>query len=628
MEGRGEFQMGFSLQNIKKKLAFIIVLILILGINSFVYAKDIEFMPVKDIKTGMKGFGKTVIIGSDIETFEVEVLGILSNNKINENLLITGKSILVKVSGDAISRAGGIAAGMSGSPVYVEDKLIGGISSGWSMTDHTVGLVTPIEEMIAIWDYPELAALPNLDEATCWKTDKPVSLHGKQIDTVYECFSQSQIDGLKTASNELCFLHASPEIFIDGLGKRAADNLKSKFKRRKLRSIPKSIPGVTLITEDDLAVPATNTKDIFKPGSAIGIQLARGDINLSTLGTLTHRDGSKILALAHPFLKKGKVSFLMTGAHIYHSFASVQMPFKIGAPTQMIGIITQDREKGISGEIGRFPEMVPVQIDVFDKDIDRRKSINYQIVRDPSVFNMVLESTLLQALEGVVDRDGAGTALLGISMECSNKEGEKYNLRRENMFYSKADISQTLINEITSLMEMVSESEIEAVFPSRLVLKVEVEKKRKTLAIEKVEIKNSSITSGGVLDVEISLRPFREKSFIRKVKIPIPQDIGKENLTLSVFGLNMRADDAAVLADPRENKFIREMRSEEPAPVDFDSAIQSWVNTPKNSDILFQLTIDGDEMKKVKLNGQDFEIQPTNLVVTGRVETTLTLSEE
>ena len=115
---------------------------------------------------------------------------------------------------------------------------------------------------------------------------------------------------------------------------------------------------------------------------------------------------------------------------------------------------------------------------------------------------------------------------------------------------------------------------------------------------------------------------------MRKVKLPIPHDIGRENLTLSVYGLNMKVEDVDVPADSRESKTGRDSRSDEALPGDFDAVIRSWVNSPKNSDILFQLTAEGDETKKLKLNGKDFEIQPTNLVVTGRVDTTLTLSEE
>ncbi|HAE40330.1 MAG TPA: hypothetical protein DCG57_17105, partial [Candidatus Riflebacteria bacterium] len=339
------------------------------------------------------------------------------------------------------------------------------------------------------------------------------------------------------------------------------------------------------------------------------------------------RSEHRILALAHPFMKKGRVAFLMTGAFIHHSFSSVEMPFKIGAPSEMLGIITQDREKGISGEIGRFPEMVPVQIDVLDKDLQITRSINYQIVKDPSVFGMILESTLVQALEGVIDRAGAGTALMGISLDCANLSGEQYSFRRENMFYSRADIVQSLISEVGSLIEMVTESEIEEVMPTRLLLKIEIERRRRTLTIEKVEIKNAQVAGGGVLDVEVTLRPFRERKFVRKVKIPIPQDIGKENLVLTVFGLNTRADEADV-TDTRDARSAREARGDEMQIVDFDSVIRTWANSPKNSDLLFQLAIEGDELKKIKLNGKELEIQPTNLVVTGRVDTTLTLSEE
>ena len=148
--------MGFSLQRDKllKKLIGALFIAFLLWSAIPVLATEVEFMPLKEITVGMKGFGKTVIAGRKIEKFDVEVLGIVSNNKINESTLINGKSILVKVSGDVIKRAGGIAAGMSGSPVYIDNKLVGGISSGWLMTDHTVGLVTPIEEMLEIWNYP------------------------------------------------------------------------------------------------------------------------------------------------------------------------------------------------------------------------------------------------------------------------------------------------------------------------------------------------------------------------------------------------------------------------------------------------------------------------------------------
>lgn len=623
------FKMGMSMLFAEQRFCIVVLLTLafLFGDASLAFAQNVDILRLKDVKVGMKGFGKTVVLGRKIETFDVEVLGILANNKVNENVLINGKSILVKVSGEVIKRAGGIAAGMSGSPVYIDGKLMGGVSSGWIMTDHTVGLVTPIEEMLEIWSYPDMACADTDGNSAIkrWIPEAPLQLGGNPVSAILEAPFDIAA-AIKPAAGEAVFRQASVDVYIEGLYGRAADVLKTKLQKKNVIVARK---GALPAKEDlDGIERQDGTAETFEPGSALGIQLARGDINMTTLGTVTHRSGPRILALAHPFLKKGAVSFLLTGAYIHHSFSSVQMPFKIGAPTEMLGVINQDREKGLSGEIGRLPEMVPVQIDVFDKNLQINRSINYQIVRDPSVFVMVLESTLIQALEGVIDRAGAGTALMGVSLDCSSRKGEKYNFRRENMFYSRTDIVQALINEVTSLMDMVTESEHEEVMPTRLLLKIEVEKRRRTLSIEKVEIKNSSVSSGGILDVEVTLRPFREKKFVRKVKLPIPHDIGRENLTLSVYGLNMKVEDVDVPADSRESKTGRDSRSEESLPGDFDAVIRSWVNSPKNSDILFQLTAEGDETKKLKLNGKDFEIQPTNLVVTGRVDTTLTLSEE
>ncbi len=619
--------MEFLLQRDKYKY-FIIVFTAFLLWNAIpVLAAEVEFFPLKDIQPGMKGYGKTVISGRKIEKFDVEVLGVCSNNKMNETPLINGKSILVKVSGDVIKRAGGIAAGMSGSPVYIDNKLVGGISSGWLMTDHTVGLITPIDEMLEIWNYPnDTKGKTGIKTGSLQKhyLNKPVRIGCKTIDTIIEA-PYSLASSVVPGSNEAVFTQAATELRIDDLNKnRVSDSIKARLNRKNV------IVSDTNQNEKDNDLSgyfAIISPDYYEPGSSIGIQLARGDINVTTLGTLTHRDGERILGLAHSFLKKGKVSFLLTGAYIHHSFGSVQMPFKIGAPTEMLGTVDQDREKGISAVIGKLPAMIPVKIDVTDKTLGIEKSINYQIVKDASILTTVLDTTIMQALEGAIDREGPGTALMSISMDCSSKSGENYNFRRENLFYSKTDICQVLTNEVTSLVDMISESEFEEVMPTRILLKVEIENKRRTLTIEKVEVKSSSVSSGGVLDVEVTLKPFREPKFIRKVKLPIPQDIGKESLTLSVFGLNMKVEDLDVPTDSKENK-ASSFKQEENATNDFSSVIRNWTSSPKNSDILFQLTVEGDENKKLKMNNKDYEIQPTNLVVTGRVDTTLTLSEE
>lgn len=618
--------MAFLLRRAKRQFSATLIFSII---SAFLFPTSIfantKIMPAKDVRIGMKGFGKTVIEGRKIETFEVEVLGILANNKVNESPSPTGQSFMVRVSGDVIRRAGGIAAGMSGSPVYINNMLIGGISSGWLMTDHTVGLVTPIEEMIAIWQYPNLsAALPSgkkSADSSIWTLSEPVKLAGKEYNKIREVpFTKAEEICLE--EDEAAFVYAASDILIEGLSGKAAANVKNRFKDRNIRIMESKF-------KTSYSEPARNpdlfaeiSPSAYEPGSSIGIQLARGDINMVSLGTLTHREGELILGLSHSFLGTGAVSYLMTAAYIHHSFSSVQMPFKIGSPVEMIGIITQDREKGVAGEIGRLPLMIPISIDVSDRDINISKTINFQIVRDPSVFLTILESSILQAINSSMDRTGGGTAKIGISFECANRENKYYFFRRDNIFYSKNDIAQTIASDLISIMENVTENEDEEVMPTRILIKLEIQKERKTLAIEKVEIKNSSITSGGVLNVEVTLKPYRKPSFIRKVDLTIPDDIGKETLVLSVQGLNLKPSE-------HQNLITDEHKPpSESGGSSFEDKMKYWVSSPKNSDLIFTLYPEGNESNKLNLNGKSSEIQPTNFVVIGKIENTITLSEE
>ncbi|MBI3039734.1 hypothetical protein HYY75_11940 [bacterium] len=614
--------MQFLSQKIEIFFAVLLVLLPFKGELAIAYE---DIMPIKDIKIGMKGIGKTVIHGNEIETFNIEIMGILSNNKINDNLLINGNSILVKVSGKVIEEAGGIAAGMSGSPIYINGKLIGGLSSGWVMTDHSVGLVTPIEEMMEIWDYPLSKLNPYEEEPIRWVSANGILLNRQQVFHVWEIQDFSQLS--KIPERDVVFFHAATPVFLQGLSEKAAAILGSKLRLKKIQTAP----SFSSILNPNMSSSSRGTTPVaVEPGSAIGVQLARGDINVTTIGTLTYKEGKRILAFAHSFLKRGRVSFCMTGAHIYHSFSSVQMPFKIGAPTELIGTITQDREKGLAGELGVQAPMVPVHIDITDKDLKKTKSLHFQVVRDSEVFKSVIESTLLQGIEGVIDRTGPGTALMGVATEFSNLSGLKSTLRREDLFYSSTDIVEVLIDEITELYSKIGENEFMSVVPNELLLKIEIEQKRRTLTIEKVEVKNASITPGGILEVWVTLRPFREKPIVQKAKLVVPQNIGREDLKLTVFGVTSRSEGDAHQNSTEEktSKSFRDLKPEEPGKTSLSQLVGDLAEGPKNSDLLFQFSIEGDEEKKLKINGNDFEKQPTSGVVIGNIETTITLSEE
>ncbi|HNV70998.1 MAG TPA: hypothetical protein PKO06_14950, partial [Candidatus Ozemobacteraceae bacterium] len=171
--------------------------------------------------------------------------------------------------------------------------------------------------------------------------------------------------------------------------------------------------------------------------------------------------------------------------------------------------------------------------------------------------------------------------------------------------------------------------DLEEVKPVKLLIKIDLEHRRRTQTIEKVEVKNASITPGGILEVWVTMRPFREKPVIRKARLPIPADFGKENLRLTVHGLGSRGVDTEE-TETGEAKAAKgkDVKKDEPAHENFNTLASSWLNKPRNSDLIFQLSSEADAEKKYKISGKDFETMATNLVVIGSIDTTITLSED
>ena len=131
------------------------VLALLLCGAAFTSARAIEFMKVEDLHRGMVGHADTVVQGDKIDSFKVEVLGVMKQRG------PSGDLILIKVSGPVIDASGGIVHGMSGSPVYIDGKLVGAVAYGWGFTDGTLGMVTPIDQMVKLWDERYQKDLPN-----------------------------------------------------------------------------------------------------------------------------------------------------------------------------------------------------------------------------------------------------------------------------------------------------------------------------------------------------------------------------------------------------------------------------------------------------------------------------------
>ena len=268
---------------------------LLAGGTGTAYAQT-AFMPLSEVKEGMEGYARTVIQGTDINTFQVHFLGVMKNKGASG-----GDLVLVRVSGPVIDKTGGIAQGMSGSPVYINGKLLGAIAYGFPQSDGRLGMVTPISDMLKLWTVDDRGEQP--------QTPEPSS-------------------DLIPVSTPLMAVGYTPD---------ALSYLSDKMK--DLHMVPYSAASAG---SDDTALP-------LEPGSSVAATLVTGDLKLGAIGTVTYVDGDHIVAFGHPFMNRGNSDYFMHNSYIFTVVPSREVPFKLGSVGAEIGAVTQDRGTGISG---------------------------------------------------------------------------------------------------------------------------------------------------------------------------------------------------------------------------------------------------------------------------------------
>lgn len=516
----------------------------------------VPLMPLSEVRVGAQGVARTVIAGTRIEEFGVEVLGIMKNKG------AVGDLILVRTYGDVIDRAGGVAQGMSGSPVFIDGRLIGAIGYGWSLTDQRTAMVTPIRDMLEIFEYKPMQ--PPSDQSGEKPDDKPAAPPDKNKNPG----SPSAVD--KTAGRSRQFL--TTPLMAAGFGPNALAYLQTHLKPLQLSPVTAGDPPSDIAYGD------------LEPGSAVGVQLVRGDVSLGALGTVTYVDDNRILAFGHPFLKRGPTDFLMTNAYIFTTIRGLESSFKLGTTGEVIGTITQDRGAGVAGEMNRFPGIVPLRMNIRAADSGGRE-LAVQIVQDEEILPILATASLLNAIDKAVDRAGSGTARITFEVAARGMPGETY--KRENMFYSPENIAESALTEFYELIAFLASNPHNPVTIMDIRADVDVGPERRTARILSARPLQPSARPGDTIDIEVKLKPYRAEPITRTVSFTVPKEQTAGTLNLSVRGggfFSLAALLKKVAADGGEVP-----KPSRKPPKSFEEMIKDLSSRDRNNDIVVEL---------------------------------------
>jgi len=306
-----------------------------------------RFIGIDEIKPGQKATCRTVFQGRTIEEFSLVIAGVVTGGKAD------GDMILARAEGPRLAHDG-IAAGMSGSPIYIDGRLAGALAFGWPFSRDALCGITPIADMLDVMGQPdgpptgEFTSGPGLTV----NSPKPESAGLERLRTPL------MAGGLSSAARAWLAPWAEENGFLlatGGVGKASTP------------------AGLTAHATLEAARAA------LVPGAAVSVDLMRGDMNLAAIGTLTWRDGDKVAAFGHPFFQTGPVAYPLALADITTIVASDLNSFKMGAPAEQVGVITQDRRAAIAGHIGDIPHMLPLTVRVHSAEGD--ETYQYEILR-------------------------------------------------------------------------------------------------------------------------------------------------------------------------------------------------------------------------------------------------------
>ncbi len=482
-------------------------------------APSAEFMSLSEVVPGMKGVGKTVVEGTRIDDFDVEILGVLKGDAPGGDL------VLVRVSGKPMEAAGGIAAGMSGSPVYVGGRLLGAISHAYESADHSIGLVTPIEEMLKV---VSTAARPIPGQS--WLMEPALQVAGRSFSRVaIAAATAPRADRADSGAGEtMVMVPVTTPVMVSSASKRALDRL-----ARELEPF-----GLKVIQAGGAGAVDAGTRTELEPGSAVGVQLVRGDVSVTAIGTVTYRRGAQALAFGHPVLARGNCAFFATGAFIHHVVPADPMPFKVASPLGVAGTIAQDRMRGVLVDVGRTPPTLPVTVIVRDQDSAASRILGADVVLDELLTPDLVGTVVLSCLDAVVDRVGSGTSRVTFEIE---GEGLPGRVARDNMFYSATDVSAESLKELLDDISAILENEFAAVRLTRVKAEFEVREARRTARVERADVARPSVRPGDEVEVKVTLQPFRGVRETKTVTIRIPEGTPEGPLQLTVRGGGVRA---------------------------------------------------------------------------------------
>ena len=464
-------------------------------------ATQTPILPLSEVKAGMWGVAYTVFEGVKPEAMEVEVLGVMRNSNGPK-----GDIILVRLHGKKVEYTG-VVAGMSGSPVYVDGKLMGAIALRiGEFSKEPIAGVTPIEEML------EINVLDKTTPAEAQSAPPPA------VSATTRTSGPGAPSGVSGVVNLLQPIE-TPLVFT-GFTADAVSRFAPQFAAAGV--VP--VMGAGSVSDEKQPEP-------IEPGSAVSAILVRGDLNIAATCTVTYIDPQRLLACGHPLLQFGMVDMPMTKARVLATLPSPLNAFKIVNTTEPIGAFVQDRHTGILGRFDKQPEMIPVSLTIHGTS--KPKQFHYEVLNNSRLTPVAIMATVFSALQGVNETGEDVTYRMSGDISVSGYPG----VHLQDMYAPSDTGNPTAFASAISLGERfgrIYQNPYDKPKIKGVELDFDLVRERRSAQLESARTDVTETRPGDEIVIESVLRPYRGERIVRQIPVKIPTSTPKGTLRILV----------------------------------------------------------------------------------------------
>jgi hypothetical protein len=478
-------------------------------------AGKVEILKSSEIKPGMKAVAWTVFQGDTPEAVPIEIIGKWTN------MWGPGQDIIIGKMGGKAERTN-VAGGMSGSPVYIDGKLIGAVALRLStFSPDAICGITPIELMLEINQFDQTKPADA-------RTPEKIAQRGQGLAMPGDLAAQ-----LVAAGSSDTLLRQPPM-----MAPIATPLLFSGFNDNVLRQFQPLFDdlGVTAVqggagSSLNSSKPAADWKTALQPGQSIAGVLVSGDMSVTGLGTVTYNDGKNVLAFGHPFFNIGPVDMPMSKGNVLMVLGSTYQPNKIANATEIVGALHQDRHSGIMGVLGDEAPMIPVTVNVRSmgdgNTVRAEKTYHFNVFQQQKWTPQLMSMTLQNSLSGINELVDEETYRLSATVNFADGK----NHLSLNIMQSSSDqpfpVPALLASWWGDKFNRLYGNAVKVPELKDAVVTVDLLPERRVATIENAWTPNENVRPGDEIQVKVFLRPYRGERIERDFMMKLPPGITK-----------------------------------------------------------------------------------------------------